>query len=84
MMRPPPSLCSIVSAALVLAFGSRFSLGEHQEAGLVEPDGARLWRVRHGSVPRWATGQRSHRWTRTTPKNQEEGRLVQFREDWCG
>jgi hypothetical protein len=28
-MRPPPSLCSIVSAALVLAFGPRFSLGEH-------------------------------------------------------
>ena len=56
-MRQPPSLCSIVSAALVLAFGPRFSLGEHQEAGLVEPDGARLWRVRHGSVPGWATGQ---------------------------
>jgi hypothetical protein len=50
-VRPPPSLCSIVSAALVLAFGPRFSLGEHQESGLVEPDGVWLWRVRHGSVP---------------------------------
>lgn len=57
MMRPPPSLCSIVSPALEQAFGTRFSLGEHQEAGLGEPDGVRLWRVRHGSVPGWATGQ---------------------------
>jgi hypothetical protein len=41
-MRPPPSLCSIASVALVLAFGPRFSLREHQEDGLVEPDGVAL------------------------------------------
>jgi hypothetical protein len=71
-VRPPPSPLFDRLSELVLAFGSRFSLGEHQEAGLVEPDGARLWRVRHGSVPRWATGQRSHRWTRTTPKTRRK------------
>ncbi len=84
MMRPPPSLCSIVWAALVLAFGPRFSLGEHQDAGLVEPDGARLWRVRHGSVPGWATGQPLPPLDEDDAENQEERRLVQFREDWCG
>lgn len=81
MIRPPPSLCSIVSAALVLAFGPRFSLGEHQEAGLVEPDGVRLWRVRHGSVPGWATGQPLPPLDEDDAENQEEGRLVRFRED---
>jgi hypothetical protein len=39
-VRPPPSLCSIVSAALVPAFGPKvLPRGEHQEAGLVEPGG---------------------------------------------
>jgi hypothetical protein len=83
-MRPPTSLCSIVSAAIVLACGSRFSLGTHQEAGHVESDGMRLWRVRHGSVPGWATGQPLPPLEEDDGENQEEGRLVQFREDWCG
>ena len=33
------------------------SMAEAEAAGLVEPDGDGLWRVRHGSVPGWATSQ---------------------------
>jgi hypothetical protein len=36
-------------------------------AGLLEPDGERWWRVRHGSVPGWATSQP------LPPPDQEDG-----------
>ncbi|HYV01419.1 MAG TPA: replication-relaxation family protein [Actinomycetota bacterium] len=40
--------------------GSRdklLSISDAQAAGLVEPDGERFWRTRHGPVPGWAEGQ---------------------------
>jgi len=33
------------------------AMAEAEAAGLVEPDGEGFWRVRHGSVPGWATSQ---------------------------
>jgi DNA-binding Lrp family transcriptional regulator len=33
------------------------TLSEAEQAGLVEPDGEESWRIRHGSVPGWATSQ---------------------------
>jgi hypothetical protein len=32
-------------------------MAEAEAAGLVEPDGDGVWRVRHGSVPGWAISQ---------------------------
>jgi hypothetical protein len=33
------------------------TMAEAESAGLVEPDGERFWRVRHGPVPGWASSQ---------------------------
>jgi hypothetical protein len=33
------------------------SITDSEASGLVEPDGERFWRVRHGPVPGWAEGQ---------------------------
>ncbi len=83
-MRPPPSLCSIVSAALVLALGPRFSLGEHQE----RPDSRSPTECGSGGCVtarcQDATGQPLPLLGEDDAESQEEGRLVQFREDWCG
>jgi hypothetical protein len=53
-----------------------------RKAGLAEPDGLRLG-VHHGSMPGWATGQPLPLLGEDDAESQEEGRLVQFREDWC-
>jgi len=37
--------------------GRPIAMAEAEAAGLVEPDGERFWRVRHGPVPGWATSQ---------------------------
>ena len=42
-------------------------MADAESAGLVEPDGERFWRVRHGPVPGWATSQ-PH-----PPLDQEDG-----------
>jgi hypothetical protein len=50
--------------------GSRdrpIAMAEAEAAGLVEPDGGRFWRVRHDSVPGWATSQP------LPPLHQDEG-----------
>jgi DNA-binding Lrp family transcriptional regulator len=43
------------------------AMAEAEAAGLVEPDGERFWRVRHGPVPEWATSQP------LPPLDQDEG-----------
>ncbi len=84
MMGPPPSPGSIVSASPVLALGPRFSVGEHQEG---RTRGARRSAARAGGSrlgARMATGQPLPLLGEDDAEKQEEGRLVQFREDWCG
>jgi DNA-binding Lrp family transcriptional regulator len=43
------------------------AMAEAEAAGLVEPDGERFWRVRHGPVPGWASSQP------LPPLDQDEG-----------
>jgi hypothetical protein len=81
MMRPPPSLYSTVSAALVLAFGPRF-LPRRTSGSRTR--GARSAALAGASRLGARMGHRSAAPTANEDdaENQEEGGLVQFREDW--